>query len=384
MTSTYVSPEAVRRLRRGNPWVYREEIIRMDGTPAAGEPVQLRDELGEVLGLGDVDLDSPLAIRRIGSGEESPEGLIPRHLREAVARRAGLVQDPRYCRLVNDDGDGLPGLVVDRYDSHCSVQTFTRPMDARTDEIARSLVEVLGARSVLLRNDSQMRARMELPSPRPHVLFGTPPRWTRLLELSARITVDLTFGAGTGYAFDLRHVRRLVRRMSQYARVLDLRCGVGGLLVHAGLGGARSILAFETDPDALDLARENSEANGLAGRVRIEEASPAAALTALDDHFDLVLLDLPRFYRNDEDPERAFTALLRGAIRVTRRSGRLIVIGYPPMGEAWDLDQRVAAACEEEHRYALRLARPSLPFDFPTVVGAPGGEHLQALALELG
>ena len=74
-------------------------------------------------------------------------------------------------------------------------------------EIARSLVEVLGARSVLLRNDGAQRARAGLELLRAHVLFGAPPRWTRILELSARLTVDLTVGQGTGYAYDLRQVR---------------------------------------------------------------------------------------------------------------------------------------------------------------------------------
>ncbi len=382
MLSTYLNPEASQRLRQGKPWVYREEIIRMDGTPVLGEPVQLRDEAGEVLGLGDVDLESKLAIRRIGAPEESAEGLIQRHLRQAISRRAHFVQDPRFCRLVNDEGDGLPGLVVDRYDTHFVVQTFTRPMDARTDEIARSLVEVMGARSVLLRNDSPARVALGLKPQRPHVLFGTPPRWTRILELSGRFTVDLVLGQGTGYPYDLRQVRRLIRRMSVEARVLDLRCGVGGLLVHAGLGGARSILAFESDPDALDLARENAEANGLVGRARIEELTAQEALRSVQDHFDLVLLDAPPPARG-EDAEQAFSELTRGAVRATRHGGRMILVGYHPPLPAGSLDGLVAQACEQERRLALRLARPSLPADFPTAIGSPVGEYLSAVALEL-
>ncbi len=96
----------------------------------------------------------PYAVRRLGLPEESAEGLIPRHVRHALERRARLVDDPRFCRLVNDDGDGLPGLIVDRYDTHFVIQTLTRAMDARIEELTRAIVEVAGAGSVLLRNDS--------------------------------------------------------------------------------------------------------------------------------------------------------------------------------------------------------------------------------------
>ena len=165
----------------------------MDGTPAFGEPVQLRDEEGRLLGLADLDLESSFPVRRLGLPEETAEGLIPRHLRRAYERRARLVDDPRYCRLVNDDGDGLPGLTIDRYDTHFVVQSFSRAMDARVQEISRALVEVAGAHSVLLRNDSPRRKTLGLPAQRPHVLYGAPPRWCRMLELGARFTVDLSY-----------------------------------------------------------------------------------------------------------------------------------------------------------------------------------------------
>src|SRR5262245_15564289 len=79
----YLSREAAQKLRHGAFWLRREDILSMDGTPVAGEPVQLRDEEGQVLGLGDVDLESSFPVRRLGLPEESAEGLIPRHIRHA-------------------------------------------------------------------------------------------------------------------------------------------------------------------------------------------------------------------------------------------------------------------------------------------------------------
>jgi 23S rRNA (cytosine1962-C5)-methyltransferase len=376
--NTYLSREAAQKLRHGAFWLRREDILSMDGTPVAGEPVQLRDEQGQVLGLGDVDLESSFPVRRLGLPEEAAEGLIPRHIRHALERRARLVDDPRFCRLVNDDGDGLPGLVVDRYDTHFVIQTLTRPMDARIEEITRAIVEVVGGGSVLLRNDSPRRRALGLEPKPPHVLSGNPPRWCRLRELGARFTIDLTYGLNTGYHYDQREVRRFLARLARDARVLDPCCNVGGLFVHAGLHGARQILAFDGDPDAADLARENAEANGLLGRVKVEPGSTLAVLKAVTDTFDLVLLDA-----RDADSPESFIEYARLALRRTRHGGKLLLTGYHPPLPLGTFEELVAEACEREQRVAFRLARLGLPPDHPSPVNTPAADYLDAVALEV-
>jgi 23S rRNA (cytosine1962-C5)-methyltransferase len=339
--NTYLSREAAQKLRHGAFWLRREDILSMDGTPVAGEPVQLRDEEGQVLGLGDVDLESSFPVRRLGLPEEAAEGLIPRHIRHALERRARLVDDPRFCRLVNDDGDGLPGLIVDRY-------------------------------------DSPRRRALGLEPKRPHVLYGNPPRWCRLLELGARFTVDLTYGLNTGYHYDQREVRRFLARLARDARVLDPCCNVGGLFVHAGLHGARQILAFDADPDAADLARENAEANGLLGRVKVEPGTTLDVLKAVTDTFDLVLLDA-----RDADSPESFIEHARLALRRTRHGGKLLLTGYHPPLPLGTFEELVAEACEREQRVAFRLARLGLPPDHPSPVNTPAADYLDAVALEV-
>lgn len=377
MLSTYLSRDAARRMRQGAAWARREDIVSMDGTPSPGEPVNLKDEDGQALGLADVDLESSYAVRRLGLPDEQAEGLIPRHLRLALGRRGLLVDDPRFCRLVNDDGDGLPGLAVDRYDTHVVVRSYSRSMDARAPEIARAMVDVVGASSVLLRNDAKRRKALGLPIQRPHVLHGTPPRWSRVMELGARFTVDLQYGLGTGYYYDQRELRRFISRLAGGARVLDPCCSVGGLFVHAGLHGARFIHAFDANADAAELARENAEANGLLGRVRVEKGASLAVLQAMQEPFDLVLLDTP-----DARDDAAFVEHVRLALRATRRGGRLVVSGYSPPLTAGNFTSLVASAFEQEGRLGYQLARFGLPPDHPTLLGSPSSVYLSALVLE--
>ncbi|HVE83128.1 MAG TPA: class I SAM-dependent rRNA methyltransferase, partial [Myxococcales bacterium] len=379
MHATYVNAEAARRLKHGQTWVRAEEILRMDGPPPAGEPVRVLDPDGHSLGLADLDLGSKLPVRRIGLPDDVPEGLLPRQIRRALARRSLLMEDPRFCRVVHDEGDALPGLVVDRYGDHFAVQTSSRAMDARAQEISRALVEVASARSVVLRNDGPRRAQAGLGPEHPRALFGTPPRWVRVLERGARYSADLTSGAG--FPYDQRALRRRVGQLAHGARVLNPFCFIGSLFVPAGLQGARSILAFDADRDAVDLARENAEANGLIARAEVELGDPVELLEAHREPFDLVALAAPEALPGAPGSEReTFVSLVRLCARSTRHGGRLVVAGYhPPLPE--DFDAQVALGCELAGRVAYRLARIGLPLDFPTVLGSPGAEYMTAVAV---
>ncbi|MFZ5469752.1 MAG: class I SAM-dependent rRNA methyltransferase [Myxococcota bacterium] len=386
MLSTTLSRNAVQRLRHGIPWVPRDDVVRVEGVGAAGEPAELLDEEGRRLGVGDVDLSAPVAVRRLGLPEDRPQTVVSRMVRRAFSLRARFMRDARFCRVVNDDGDGLPGLSVDRFDTHFAVQTSTRAMDARLPELVRVLVEAGGAESIILRNDGPQRVAAGLNRSPPKVLFGRPPRWTAVRELGARMTIDLHQGFGTGHRYDLRQVRKVVGRMASGARVLEPSCGVGSLFIHAALAGARQLVAFDEDPDAIALALENAEANGFLGRTTLEVADAVTALEQRPEPFDLVLLDTTRLSTLGEpEEEDAFVGLTQLCIRHTRHGGYLLLVGYhPPLPPGLaELDERVALACEREGRVAYRLARPGLPFDFPTAVGSTWAEHLSAAALEV-
>lgn len=384
MLSTYLRPEAVKRLRHGIPWAFRDEILSMDGTPEAGEPVQLRDERGEPLGLGDVDLEAALAIRRLGLPNESAQGLIQRHLRIAVRRRALWLEEVRFGRLINDEGDGLPGLIIDRYDTHYVVQPITRAMDARVDEIARSLREVMGASSVLLRTDTHVRERLQLPVGKPHVLLGAPPRWSRVLELGARMTFDLFMGPGTGYPYDERELRRMLARISYGARVLEANCRVGGLFVHAGIHGAKQIVAGTENPDWAELARENVEANALMATTHVDTVSPREMLDSVNAKFDLVLVRIPYSPKQENgDGSAEFMDLARLAVRATRHGGRLVLAASSETVAPAKFEDQVALACEAEGRLGYGLAKPGMPGDFPVALGSPSAVSLNTLAMEV-
>ena len=381
--NAYLTTEAAERLRHGATALRREDLLSVEGSPLPGVPVQLLDPDGLTVGHGDLELDGPgpIAVRRLGLPDDPVEGVVPRQMRRALSRRAQLVDDPRFCRLVNDDGDGLPGLVIDRFDGHVVVQTTTRAMDARHDEIVRALAEVVDTRSVLLRNDTARRVRAGLPKDRSRVLSGAPPRWIRISELGARLTIDLHQGYDTGYSYALREVRRIVARLAPDARVLDPACAVGGAVIQAGLHGARHIVAFARDADSADLAQENIEANGLMGRARVDMATPLEALRALDEVFDLVLLHAPVRGVDQTSWAKELDELIYLSLRATRHGGKLLVAAPDAALGDEPLETVILRSCRREGRQAFRLIRPAAPADFPAVAGAP--EPLASVVLEI-
>ncbi|MBX5482589.1 MAG: class I SAM-dependent methyltransferase [Myxococcaceae bacterium] len=382
VTITTLTEQAARRVERGAPAIRREDIVSVEGATDTSEPIELRDPEGMPVGIGDfAEGEGEIAVRRLGLPHESAEGFIPRQVRRAMERRAMLVDDPRYCRFINDEGDAMPGLAVDRFDGHFAVQTTTRAMDRRLEEIVRSLVEVAQARSVILRNDSQRRERAGLPKERSRVLWGTPPRWTRLLELGARLSIDLLHGSETGYSYALREVRRTVERLSESARVLDPSCFVGGTIVQAGLGGAREIVAFAQDFESADLARENVEANGLMNRAAVDVATPLEALRALDRTFDLVLLHASARGPDRDRWTQELDELILLSLKATRHGGRLLIAAPDAALGSKPLEAHVLLACDAEGRAAYRLLRPAAPADFPAPAGAP--DALASVVLEI-
>jgi 23S rRNA (cytosine1962-C5)-methyltransferase len=372
-----LSDAAANRMRHGSMWADGAELLQIDGTPEPGRPLVLRDRKGEVLGYGDVDPKARPAIRRFALPDEDPRAAIPIALRAALERRRTLVDAPRFCRMVHDDGDGLPGLTIDRYDRHFVMHPSTRAMEARAQAIARLLIDVTQTDSVLMRRDGPMRARAGLPILRPEVLFGAPPRWARVLELGSRITTDLFEGRSMGYPYILREVRRSLIRLAPGQEVLDVRCGVGHLFVHAAQAGAKQVLAFTGDEDELDLARENIEANGLLNRVTVHLGEAPDILSGIDRRFDLVLVDA-----REHDSER-LRPLLCAAMRATRSRGQLLVaVRHPELPEQ-QLEPTIAEACEQEGRSCVLLVKRSAPPDFPRLISAPMNAGLTAVVLEV-
>jgi 23S rRNA (cytosine1962-C5)-methyltransferase len=304
------------------------------------------------------------------------------------------VRDTDAVRLVNAEGDGLPGLVADRYGDALVVKLTSAGMLVRREALAAALREASGAALGFERADTVAARKEGLPA-RQGALWGEPPAgpaW--ICERGRRYRVDLSEGQKTGFYLDQRDARDLVERLAGGRRVLDLFCYTGGFAVAAARGGAQRLTLVDSSAAALALARENIAANAADAAnsadavgpiARYEQADAFEFLRADDAGYDLLVLDPPPMARAERDVARAARAykdLLRSALRRAAPRARLLVFACSHHIGAEKLRQIVFGASLEAGRSLRVLAALGAAPDHVVALDHPEGAYLSGLLLE--
>src|SRR6202046_5427191 len=248
-------------VRGGNPWIFSQAIERIEPpSPEAGALVTVHDAAGALLGMGYCNPATTIALRMIAWGEAPAiEELIARRLKTALElRRRFIRDDTNSYRLINGDGDGLSGVVVDRFGDVLVVQILTAGADRMRATIVAALNEMLHPRSIIERSHGAVRKQEGLDD-YIGVLAGEPVTETMATENGIKIKIDFEHGQKTGYFLDQRNNRAIAGSIATGARVLDAFCYQGGFSLAALAGGASKVVAVDTSARALDVARENLE-----------------------------------------------------------------------------------------------------------------------------
>ena len=388
MLDVVLHPGRDRSLRRRHLWLLSGAVARVVGDAAPGAFARVLSAEGEPLGFGHYSPHSALRVRMLGFGKELAEdGLLEARIADAVARRAAspLLRDTDALRLVNAEGDGLPGLVADRYGDALVVKLTSAGMLVRRDAIAAALRAATGAALGFERADSTAARKEGLPA-RQGPLWGEPPAsplWIQ--ERGRRYRVDLVEGQKTGFYLDQRDARDLVERLAGGRRVLDLFCYSGGFAVAAARGGARELTLVDASAAALALSRENLAANAAAAPARGEEADAFEFLRADTALYDLLLLDPPPMARAERDVARAargYKDLLRNALRRSAPGALLLVFACSHHVGAEKLRQIAFGASLEAARPLRVLAALGAAPDHVVALDHPEGAYLSGLLLE--
>lgn len=320
------------RLRAGHLWVYSNEIDAA-ATPLTGfEPGELAtllDHRDRPLGTAYVNPHSLICARLL---VRTP-GLVPdaawfaRRIETALALRKRLFDRPFY-RLVYGEGDGLPGLVVDRYGDVLTVQLTTAGMERCKDAVLAALREVIGPATIVVRNDSPIRA-LEGLEPYVEALPAAPDQ-VLVEENGLRFELEPLTGQKTGWFYDHRPNRARLPAYVQGRRVLDVFSYSGGWGIQAAAGGARRVICVDESHAALELLLRNARLNGVADRVEARHGEAFATLKALceaGETFDVIVLDPPAFIKRRKDKAagiKAYQRLNQLAMQLLGSDGILI------------------------------------------------------------
>ncbi len=361
-----------RRLRQGHLWVFSNEVDTK-ATPlkdfAPGDLVAIENSAGLTLGIGYVNPKALICARLLSRdpSQTIDSGFWHRRLAAALAWRESLFSAPFY-RLVHGEGDGLPGLVVDRFGKVCVIQCNTAGIERQLESILGALGELLNPQAIVLRNDSFSRTLEGLPQQ--VTVLGTLPDTVLVEENRCRFQIDPVLGQKTGWFYDHRQNRVHAAALAKDLKLLDLFCYSGTWGIQAAACGAREVIGVDSSAAALELARENARLNGVEQKVRFVQADVFEFLKQIRQEklkFDLIILDPPAFIKRRKDIAQGiegYRRLHKLATACLTDSAILVSCSCSHHLAAQKLQQLVAGAALRNAREAALFAR-----------GHPGPDH---------
>jgi 23S rRNA (cytosine1962-C5)-methyltransferase len=307
----------------GHLWVFSNQVKGCPSAIPEGELVEVASEKGRFLGIGSYNPRSLIAIRLLSRDRTAiDEAFFARRMEDALKARAGCYGGS--FRVVNAESDFLPGLIVDKYEGQVVVQMLTYGMERQRDSIVAAVKRVLSPSAVVLRNDSLSRKDEGLPH-YVEVADGIVDRSAVITIGPLRFVTDVLSGHKTGFYFDQRENRLLMREFAPDRKVLDLFSYSGGFGLYALHFGARSTTFVDASARALDLCRENCKLNGLKGAVFVRSDGFDFLKNSTEEH-DLMVLDPPSFIKSKKkvkEGEKGYIDLNKKALRRLSDDGLL-------------------------------------------------------------
>lgn len=387
-----LQPQKHRRVQNGHPWIYSNEIVMDAATKslARGTIAAFYAHDQRFLGMGSFNPNTLIAGRIFTSHlvDSIDADWLASRLRDALNLRERLVSEPFY-RVVHAEADGLPGLIVDRFDNVLCVQLNTAGMQNLWPELESALRKTLAPKSIVLRNDSFAREIEGLP--RETILIG--PDVAMPMEVRENDLIyyaDLQSGQKTGWYFDQRDNHALVASYAQNAEsVLDLYTHAGGFALAAAKAGAKKVIGVDSSEAALDLAKQSAERNKLADQSLFFKADVfedlEKRLTAQEKH-EVVIADPPAFVKSRKDlgsGSRGYRKLAKMAAGVTAKNGILFIASCSHNMDLPSFIEAIAAGINDAKRRGRILHTCFAAPDHPTHPHLPESAYLKGLLLEI-
>ncbi len=390
MYKIILKPGREKSLLRRHPWVFSGAVARIEGKAATGDTVHVVASDGRFLAIAAVNPDANISARVWDWHEDTQinTAFFHRRLEAAIGmRRTLFARKPDEAeRLVHGESDGLPGLIVDRYADVVVVQISSAGCHRWREAIIEALQRITAARVIYERSDADV-LELEGLTARTGPLrgeLGTPV--VEIRENAIRLHVDVAGGHKTGFYLDQRDNRLRVGRFAAGRDVLNCFSYTGGFTLQALAHGAASVASVDSSADALRLARENVRLNGLPEeRCEWIDADVFQHLRKLRDqnrHFDLIILDPPKFAPTAATAERAargYKDINLLGFKLLRPGGLLASFSCSG-GVSADLFRKiVAGAALDAGTDAQVIDQFHSTPDHPVSLAFPEGEYLKGL-----
>ncbi|MFZ5856805.1 MAG: class I SAM-dependent rRNA methyltransferase [Chloroflexota bacterium] len=384
-----LKPGREKSLLRRHPWIFSGAIQRVDDEPVSGGTVDVLSSKGDFLARAAYSPTSQIRARVWTFDDEPVDAdFFRKKIRSALVERLtfNVQRSTNAIRLLYAESDGIPGLIVDRYDDVLVLQALTTGSEFWKETIADILLEETGLSTIYERSDADVRELEGLSSKvgllRGSILHSP----LTITEHGLKFIVNIAEGHKTGFYLDQRMNRLRVRELAQERDVLDCFCYTGGFTVNALAGGAKSVLSVDSSADALGLVSGNVASNGLpAERHARLEGDIFQLLRKFRDEgraFDMIILDPPKFAPTSAQAEKAargYKDINLLAFKLLRAGGILVTFSCSGGVDAALFQRIVAASALDAGVDAQIVEHLAQAADHPIALNFPEGAYLKGL-----
>jgi 23S rRNA (cytosine1962-C5)-methyltransferase len=389
MAKFYLRKKIGDRVVNGHPWVFANELGDSEGEYKAGDIVDVHSSNGTYIGSGYINPSSLIRIRILTRNKQEPinEEFFYNKLLAAweYRKQLGYVEN---CRLIFGEADGMPALIIDKFNDYFVIQSMALGIDLWKQAIVDALKKIFNPKGIYERNDVPVR---ELEGLQQIKGFLSEPFDTNIIinENGLQFHVDIANGQKTGYFLDQQDNRRAIANIVKGASVLEAFCYTGTFSVHAAHYGAKKVLGLDISEQAVEKAKANALLNGYQHICDFKAVNAFDYLKQISkeqQQFDVVILDPPAFTKSREHIQKAVTGYkeinLRG-MKLVKPGGFLVSASCTNLVPPDLFLKTIEMAAKDAKRKLRQVTWQTQAADHPIVWHIPNTQYLKFLIVQV-
>ena len=389
MSTVYLKRKIAPRVVNGHPWVFANEVEKIEGEVQGGDIVELYTHDKKFVGKGYINPKSQILVRLLTRNRADiiNDDYFTERIRQCweYRKKIGYTEN---CRLVFGEADSLPQLIIDKFNDYFVIQTLALGIDVWKPALVKALNTVFQPKGIYERNDVPVRELEGLPQQKG---FLSAPFDTNIVinENGLRFHVDIENGQKTGYFLDQQDNRRAIQHIVKDAEVLGAFTYTGTFEIHAAHYGAKSVLGLDISANAVAQANRNAELNGVQDRCRFETANAFDVLKQWGKEgrqYDVVMLDPPAFTKSRETIQKAITGYKEinlSGMKLVRPGGFLVTSSCTNLVHPELFLQTIDMAAKDARRRIRQVTFQAQASDHPIIWGMENTNYLKFLIVQV-
>lgn len=386
MLKVFLNKNEEKRLLRGHPWVFNNEVNRFEGEIKAGCICDVYSFDSRFIGRGFFNSNSKIMVRLLSrTQEEIDENFFRNLITKAWNYRKSLGLG-NSCRVIFSEADKIPGLIVDKYGEYLSIQILSLGIELRKEMIVKLLIEIINPLGIYERSDVSVRKKEGLEEFK-GIIYGDFNPLVEIEENGIKMYVDLENGQKTGYFLDQKFNRKNLENYCKDRIVLDCFSHTGGFALHASKYKAKEVVAVDISQKAVEDIIRNAELNNFDNIEAVQfDVFDFLRQEENKNRFDCIVLDPPAFTKNKETVEKAYRGykdINLQALKIIKENGFLLTFSCSQhMTPALFLQMLEDASVDSKRQVQLVDFRIQSP-DHPTLLGSDESLYLKCAVLHV-